>query len=248
MEMNTRLQVEHPVTEAVTGLDLVEWQFRVAAGESIAAAAGRDRAVAAMRSRCGSMPRTRRAAFCRRPARCIGCICPQGEASGSIPACGQGDAVTPFYDPMIAKIIASRRGPRCRARAAGPRAGRHRRARGRDQSRISGAESSPTPDFAAGAVDTGFIERRRDALLAPADPPAGARAGRRGARPAAAARECGPQCRCGRPVVAGATAGGSISHRRRSDFLFRCGETEHALAATAIGPDHWRLAIADERP
>ena len=104
MEVNTRLQVEHPVTEAVTGLDLVEWQLRVAAGQDLPLAqsdiACRGHAVEAriyaedpandFRPAPGTVTRARWPVGLRVDAGLDGC--------GEVP---------PFYDPMVAKIIAS---------------------------------------------------------------------------------------------------------------------------------------------
>jgi acetyl/propionyl-CoA carboxylase alpha subunit len=168
MEMNTRLQVEHPVTEMVTGLDLVEWQFRVAAGEPLPL-------------RQDQIELNGHAVEARLYA--------ENPASGFLPSIGrlerfalpenvrvdagveEGDAISPFYDPMVAKLIAH--------------------APTREQAIADLAEACAevevwpvktnagflvrcleTPDFIAGAVDTGLIGRDLEALTAPAEPSA----------------------------------------------------------------------------
>src|SRR6056297_4289883 len=102
MEMNTRLQVEHPVTEAITGVDLVEWQLRVAAGEplpatqehlSITGHAFEARLYAEDVPK-GFLPATGRLSHLRFAD---GVRCDTGVRAG--------DEISPFYDPMIAKVI-----------------------------------------------------------------------------------------------------------------------------------------------
>ena len=244
MEMNTRLQVEHPVTEAVTGLDLVEWQLRVAAGETLPL---RQDQIALS----GHAIEVR--LYAENPARgflpATGTLhqlyLPQGEAMRVDTGVRPGDTVSPFYDPMIAKIIAYGE-DRAAARTHLANALADTAVLGVTTNLEFLARVVVDRDFAAGAVDTGFIEHRREALLASAEPPPGL---------ALAAAALDRLLSCDEP--AGTTGTADPWSRRDgwrlnlafapTDFLFGYGETEYAVAATAIDRDGWRLAIAGQR-
>jgi 3-methylcrotonyl-CoA carboxylase alpha subunit len=158
MEMNTRLQVEHPVTEAVTGLDLVEWQLRVTSGEHLPLAQAdiprRGHAIEARLysedPRRGFLPSIGRIERFAHPAEDGTWRVDSGVADG--------DSITVHYDPMIAKVIAFGRD------RAETLANLRKRL---DRTAIFGvANNLPLlraiaahPDFAAGDVDTGFVDR-----------------------------------------------------------------------------------------
>ncbi|MDF2900544.1 MAG: bccA [Phenylobacterium sp.] len=161
MEMNTRLQVEHPVTEAVTGVDLVEWQIRVAAGEPLPLAQHQiELSGHAIEAR----------------------LYAENPAGGFLPSIGtlehfqlpedlirvdtgaeEGGEVSPFYDPMIAKLI---------AHAPTREGASDLLAEACSQVEVWPVKTNAGflarcldhPDFIAGDVDTGFIEARLDTL------------------------------------------------------------------------------------
>jgi 3-methylcrotonyl-CoA carboxylase alpha subunit len=172
MEMNTRLQVEHPVTEMITGLDLVEWQLRVAAGEKL--------------------PRTQDGIeLCGHAVEAR--LYAEDAARGFLPAIGrlhhlrfpaglrvdtgveEGDAIEPWYDPMIAKVIAQGAN---RAEALAMLAA------GLEATEIAGCVTNTAflarlarhEGFAAGDVDTGLIARDLAALAPPPQTPLEAQA------------------------------------------------------------------------
>ena len=163
MEMNTRLQVEHPVTEEITGQDLVEWQLRVASGEKLPK---RQEELSingwAMEARLyaedpakGFLPSVGRLDYLELPEHSDWQRIETGVVSG--------DAVSPFYDPMVAKIIVT---GQTRAEAC-ERLTFTLNDVGVWPVKTNAAflyKLSTAPEFRAGKVDTGLIERRVDPL------------------------------------------------------------------------------------
>ena len=168
MEMNTRLQVEHPVTELVTGIDLVEWQFRIADGEELPVAQdGIKRSGHALEARLYAEDPERD--FLPQAGRFHRLQLPPEDAHIRIDSgLAEGDSVSVHYDPMIAKLIAwdqDRAGAISQLRSA------------LAQSQIAGPTNNlaflsavlSQQDFAAAKIDTGFVEHHRRALIPSAD-------------------------------------------------------------------------------
>lgn len=179
MEMNTRLQVEHPVTELITGEDLVAWQLRVASGEPLPKTQEQlclngwafEARIYAEDAPKGFLPATGTLDYLSFPP---------GGAFENTPVridsgVRQGDAITPFYDPMIAKLIVH--GP-TRDAALSKLAG------ALDACHVAGSVTNVAflaalarhPGFVAGGVDTGFIERELETLIDQPAPSATAKA------------------------------------------------------------------------
>jgi 3-methylcrotonyl-CoA carboxylase alpha subunit len=164
MEMNTRLQVEHPVSEMITGQDLVEWQLRVAAGQPLPLAQEQlqirghalEARIYAEDAGKGFLPSTGRLIRLSPPAESLNVRVDTGVE--------EGDEITPFYDPMIAKLIVwdeHRDAALARMRQA------------LADYQVAGVTTNieflsrlvACPAFAGADLDTGLIERQRSFLF-----------------------------------------------------------------------------------
>jgi len=167
MEMNTRLQVEHPVTEEITGQDLVEWQLRVASGEKL--------------------PKTQDELTINGHA-IEARLYAEDPAKGFLPSVGrlerfrsedakridtgveEGDTISPFYDPMIAKLIARGKSRKEAINELHYALGTTEVWPVRTNASFL-ARALNNQDFRAGRIDTGFIERAGEELVPPTEPP-----------------------------------------------------------------------------
>jgi len=182
MEMNTRLQVEHPVTEMITGHDLVEWQLRVAAGEPLPAGQEALRIeghsievrVYAENPDKGFLPSTGTLRHLRTPEAVSFARDAGGTSRASVridSGVREGDAISPYYDPMIAKLITW--APNRASAVARMDAALARFEVVGLQTNVAFLRRLMRCDSFAGAdLDTGLIERERKVLLPGAQAPA----------------------------------------------------------------------------
>ena len=163
MEMNTRLQVEHPVTEAITGQDLVEWQLRVASGEPLPLSQDElkingwamEARLYAENPASGFLPSTGRLEHFRLPS-----------TVRVDSAVEEGGEVTAFYDPMIAKLIAHADTREAAAAKLAKACGEVEVWPVKTNAAFL-ARCLAEPDFIAAHVDTGFIGARLETLVPP---------------------------------------------------------------------------------
>ncbi|WP_289043638.1 acetyl/propionyl/methylcrotonyl-CoA carboxylase subunit alpha [uncultured Aliiroseovarius sp.] len=166
MEMNTRLQVEHPVTEAITGVDLVEWQLRVASGEGLPKQQDEltinghsfEARLYAEDVPKGFLPATGTLTHLKFP-----------DGARADTGVRAGDTISPFYDPMIAKITVHA-GSRAAALRQLSSALTHTEVAGSVTNLAFLGALTRHEGFAAGDVDTGLIERDLEALTADPGP------------------------------------------------------------------------------
>jgi len=225
MEMNTRLQVEHPVTEAITGVDLVEWQLRVAAGEALPLSQD-------------DLHITGHAVEARLYAEDV--------PAGFLPATGRidhlafagaaridsgvraGDEISPWYDPMIAKVTVH--GP---DRATALR----RMAAALDETEVAGTVTNigflrrlvRDGGFLAGDFDTGLIAARGDALTAV---------------PAADPREIAVAGVVAARLQPAPLTGFTLWAPLERDIVLAEDHAQHAVRLVICGPDQVRAIIA----
>ena len=228
MEMNTRLQVEHPVTEAITGVDLVEWQLRVAAGEALPA-------------RQQDLTITGHAFEAR--------IYAEDVPKGFLPATGTlshlqfpdsaridsgvrpGDSISPWYDPMIAKLTVhgSTRGAALRQLERALR----RTDIGGTVTNVSFLSAlAAQPDFVRGDMDTGLIERELEALTA---------------APVACtkARSIAALAALGLHEGAGEAGGFSLWQPLGWEVALTHHDEEIAARVVVHGPEHFEVSLGD---
>ncbi|MET9377107.1 biotin carboxylase N-terminal domain-containing protein [Streptomyces sp. NPDC002992] len=169
MEMNTRLQVEHPVTELITGIDLVEWQLRVAAGEELAFAQSDVRLDGwAIEARiCAEDPAR---GFLPSGGTVLGLREPEGDGVRTDSGLSQGTEVGSLYDPMLSKVIVHAKDR--------PTALRKLRAALADTVTLGVPTNAgflrrllSHPDVVSGDLDTGLVERDAEGLVDGSVPP-----------------------------------------------------------------------------